>query len=113
MADLWRDRLRKLREAYGLSQKELARRAGVSQGILSQYETGKKSFTQDTLDLILKALNADYTHIFSPDSGMVDFKLKIYQLKCDAVASILKDSKPSSIPERRKAVKKIQKLLVS
>jgi transcriptional regulator with XRE-family HTH domain len=35
-------RLKEFREAAGLSQHELARRAGVSQPVLSQYESGKR-----------------------------------------------------------------------
>ncbi len=54
------------RERRGLNQKELARIAGVSQSIVSQLESGAKPFRQGMLDLLCKALNVDYQHLFCP-----------------------------------------------
>ena len=42
-----------------LSQRELARRAGTSQAALSNYESGKKSPTLDTLHRIVRAAGSD------------------------------------------------------
>lgn len=47
--------LRRARATAGLSQRELARRAGTSSATLSQYETGRKAPRIDTLDRLLAA----------------------------------------------------------
>lgn len=47
--------LRKVREASGLSQEEMARRAGTSRPTLSSYEHGRKSPSADTLARLVGA----------------------------------------------------------
>jgi transcriptional regulator with XRE-family HTH domain len=47
--------LRKVREASGLSQDDLARRAGTSRPTLSAYEHGRKSPSADTLERLVAA----------------------------------------------------------
>ena len=47
--------LRKVREASGLSQEEMARRAGTSRPTLSAYEHGRKSPSADTLERLVAA----------------------------------------------------------
>jgi transcriptional regulator with XRE-family HTH domain len=47
--------LREARRAAGLSQRELARRAGTSSATLSRYESGAISPTVSTLDRLLRA----------------------------------------------------------
>jgi transcriptional regulator with XRE-family HTH domain len=47
--------LRKVRVASGLSQEELARRAGTSRSTLSAYEHGRKSPSADTLERLVVA----------------------------------------------------------
>ena len=55
------DRIRTEREARGWSQKELARRAGVTQGLISQIETGKNKDTKNLAPLALALdVNADW-----------------------------------------------------
>jgi transcriptional regulator with XRE-family HTH domain len=51
--------LRKVREASGLSQEELARRAGTSRPTLSAYEHGRKSPSADTLGRLVTAAGFD------------------------------------------------------
>ncbi|RLE70234.1 MAG: transcriptional regulator, partial [Thermoprotei archaeon] len=48
--------LRELRKAAGLSQAELARRAGVSQSLIARIESGDVNPRVSTLQRILKAL---------------------------------------------------------
>lgn len=56
----WAGTLIKLsRRDTGLSQRELARRAGTSQATLSAYESGKKSPSLDTLVRVLRAAGQD------------------------------------------------------
>jgi transcriptional regulator with XRE-family HTH domain len=56
----WAGNLIKLaRRDAGLSQRELARRAGTSQATLSAYEAGRKSPSLDTLARIVRAAGLD------------------------------------------------------
>lgn len=56
----WAGNLIKLaRHDAGLSQRELARRAGTSQATLSAYEAGRKSPSLDTLARIVRAAGQD------------------------------------------------------
>lgn len=56
----WAGNLIKLaRNDAGLSQRELARRAGTSQATLSAYEAGRKSPSLDTLARIVRAAGQD------------------------------------------------------
>lgn len=53
--------IKKMRNKKGLSSRELARRAGVSQAYLSQLETGKNNNpTAEIISKISKALDVDY-----------------------------------------------------
>lgn len=56
----WAGNLIKLaRREAGISQRELARRAGTSQATLSAYEAGRKSPSLDTLARIIRAAGQD------------------------------------------------------
>ena len=56
----WAGNLIKLaRHDAGLSQRELARRAGTSQATLSAYEAGRKSPSLETLARIVRAAGQD------------------------------------------------------
>jgi XRE family transcriptional regulator, regulator of sulfur utilization len=52
--DLVGRRIKRLREARGLSQHELARAAGITQSMLSQVESGVKSGRLLRLDAVLR-----------------------------------------------------------
>lgn len=49
-------KIRELRKAAGLSQKEVAGPVGVSQAMVSQIESGRRTCSRDTADAIAKAL---------------------------------------------------------
>ena len=51
------DNIRRLREKAGLTQEELALKSGLSQGYINQIESGKRRFTQKSLELIADALS--------------------------------------------------------
>lgn len=53
--------LRTARKAAGLTQAELAARAGTSQATLSQYESGSKQPEVATLQRLLRAVNWELT----------------------------------------------------
>lgn len=59
------DNIRKLRIKAGFTQEELALRSGLSQGYINQLESGKRRFTQKTLELIAEALSTPITELFS------------------------------------------------
>ncbi|MDQ3954602.1 MAG: helix-turn-helix domain-containing protein [Actinomycetota bacterium] len=63
----WAGNLIKLaRHDAGLSQRELARRAGTSQATLSAYEAGKKSPSFETLVRIIRAAGRDLRVLLEP-----------------------------------------------
>jgi predicted transcriptional regulator len=53
------DQVRQLRSAVGISQEELARRAGTTQPMIARLERGDQSPSLRTLERLAKALNAD------------------------------------------------------
>jgi transcriptional regulator with XRE-family HTH domain len=57
-------KLRQLRETQGISQRELARRAGVTNANLSMIEQGKVSPSVNTLELILAPLKFSLAEFF-------------------------------------------------
>jgi predicted transcriptional regulator len=50
-----RDLIRRARELSGLSQRELARRAGTTQSVVARIELGQTSPTWDTIERLLEA----------------------------------------------------------
>ncbi|HEX2195623.1 MAG TPA: helix-turn-helix transcriptional regulator [Actinomycetota bacterium] len=60
------DLIRIARHEAGLSQRNLAKRAGTSQATLSAYESGKKSPTLDTLQRVVRAAGLDLRITLAP-----------------------------------------------
>lgn len=60
-------RLRALRERYGLSQRELAKRAGVTNGMISQIEQNRVSPSVGSLKKILDGLSVSMADFFTQD----------------------------------------------
>ena len=93
------ERLKKLREDLGISQRELARRAGISSAMISLYEAGKKSPTIDVLMKLAVVLevSADYllglTDDPSPKSGKMPDYLKEKLEECEKYERLLKELK--------------------
>ncbi|WP_111640844.1 helix-turn-helix domain-containing protein [Marinimicrobium alkaliphilum] len=67
------ERLRKVRERAGLSQRELARRAGVPNSSVSNIEQGRVSPSVDMLSRLLAALPMSLAHFFSDSLSGPDF----------------------------------------
>ncbi|WP_084164635.1 helix-turn-helix domain-containing protein [Skermanella stibiiresistens] len=57
--------LRRARERVGLSQEDLAHRAGVSVGYLSQLENGRRNPSLLLVLALCGALNTELTEMFS------------------------------------------------
>lgn len=58
------DNIRQLRIKAGLTQEELGLRSGLSQGYINQLESGKRRYTQKSLELIANALGIKITEFF-------------------------------------------------
>jgi len=58
-------RLRGIREMYGLSQRALAKKAGVTNGIISMIEQNRNSPSLATLKKILDAIPISFSEFFS------------------------------------------------
>ena len=60
-------RLRTIRELYGLSQRALAKKAGVTNGIISMIEQNRNSPSLATLKKILDAIPVSFSEFFTSD----------------------------------------------
>lgn len=63
------DNIRKLRLKAGLTQEELALKSGLSQGYINQLESGKRKFTQKSLELIADALSIPLVELFREEGN--------------------------------------------
>jgi transcriptional regulator with XRE-family HTH domain len=63
------DNIRRLRIKAGLTQEELALKSGLSQGYVNQLESGKRKFTQKSLELIADALSVTMAELFREEGG--------------------------------------------
>ncbi len=61
-------KLQALRNAQGLTQEELADRAGLTKGFISQVERGLTSISVESLILLLNALDEDISDFFAETS---------------------------------------------
>lgn len=79
------DNIRRLRLKAGLTQEEVALRSGLSQGYINQLESGKRRFTQKTLEIIADALSINMIELFKEDDTLrVPFateKVERYKIK--------------------------------
>lgn len=60
--------MRKLRLQSGLTQEEVALKSGLSQGYINQLESGKRRYTQKSLDLIAEALSVPVAEFFRDEA---------------------------------------------
>ena len=61
------ERLRVIREMYGLSQRALAKKAGVTNGMISMIEQNRNSPSLATLKKILEAIPISFADFFSTE----------------------------------------------
>ena len=67
------NRLRSLREDAGMNQKDLAKRLGVADSVMSRYEGGTISLSEDALrqiSIIFGGVSVDYILGLSDDKGL-------------------------------------------
>ncbi|MFQ5900942.1 MAG: helix-turn-helix domain-containing protein [Thermodesulfobacteriota bacterium] len=76
------DNIRRLRLKTGFTQEELALRSGLSQSYINQLESGKRRFTQKSLELIADAFSVAIAELLKEDTPhnvpMVEEKGKRY-----------------------------------
>jgi transcriptional regulator with XRE-family HTH domain len=65
--------LKKLRQAVGIGQVELAKRIGVTQGMISQLENGCRSCRPDTLELLAAELRCSVEELSGKPAVWVSF----------------------------------------
>lgn len=63
------DNIRRLRLEADITQEEVALRSGLSQGYINQLESGKRRFTQKSLELIAEALSVPMSELFKGDES--------------------------------------------
>lgn len=71
------ERLRGLREMYGMSQRALAKKAGVTNGIISMIEMNRNSPSLATLKKILDAIPVSFSEFFA--AGAISQKQIVFK----------------------------------
>lgn len=93
MSDDIASRLQKVRQMYGFSQRELAKRAGVTNSSVSMIEQGRVSPSISSLEKLLKNIPMSLKDFFSfdPDSDVQCFyrKHEIPQVQQEGIESFL------------------------
>ena len=64
-----KDDIKMMREELGLSQSELAKRAGITQGTISRYETGKEPCGYTYLNQLSKGTKCEIHLVIYPDGS--------------------------------------------
>ena len=94
-------RLKSARENAGLSQRELAKSSGVSQGMISQIEAGNKEGGLGTLEKLAQALGVSFEVLYRSEGPTVDQTL----LKDRLVYKIAQTVKPMTVREKREVLR--------
>ncbi|MEW5921261.1 MAG: helix-turn-helix transcriptional regulator [Bacillota bacterium] len=66
-------KIARVREEYGLNQSQLAKKAGVSAGLIGQLEQGKVQPSLQTVEKIASAFGISPCYFITGDDGMDDF----------------------------------------
>ena len=61
--------LRDVRERKNISQYRLSKLSGISQGLLSAYESGQKKPGMNNIIKLSEALNVDISELINPNSA--------------------------------------------
>ncbi len=91
--------LRKIRIRMGFTQEEVALRSGLSQGYINQLESGKRMFTQKSLEQISEAL----------DVPLIDFFRK-KERKTDGVREEVSEYKREKSPSKKEILALLNEL---
>ena len=81
---VFKDRLKELRKAKGLSQVALANRLGLSKSTIGMYETGDITPSLDALNMIADYFNVDMSYLLGEEEKsrfFLDYNL--YNIVCE------------------------------
>ena len=106
------DTLISLRKMYGMTQQQVADKAGLTRSALGMYETGKREPDLETLQLIAKFYHVDMNTLITgetADTGEMDELLETLRRREDMrmLFKLAKDATPQDV---RSAVKIIEAL---
>lgn len=91
--------IRAARKQSGLTVEELARRAGVSAGLVSQLERGKGNPSLGNLDKLVRALGITLSSLFEPDGAVGGDASTIQPRHCEVVRAA--ERKKLALPNER------------
>ncbi len=79
-------RLKYVRELYGLSQSDLAKKAGIQPSSISHFESGRRLPSYDNLFYLCRALNASGSYMlglrdFNPQNELAKLRGKIQTMR--------------------------------
>ena len=105
--DNWVPLLQEARTRAGLSQRELARRAGTAQSVVARVERGQTSPTVETLSRLMAAtgFNVDMELVSPPTADPV-----IESFKRDIDRSLLRRNLEKTVDERVRSLQALSRL---
>ncbi len=71
------ENIKQLRTKIGFTQEELALNSGLSQGYINQLESGKRRFTQKSLEMIANALSVSIGDLFEKNEKSNDVSVVV------------------------------------
>lgn len=74
------DRLKLLRTSYGMSQQEFAKKVGLSQSAISQFEKAERMPSTTALETIANAFSLPFADLIAGQPGEADTELLISAL---------------------------------
>ncbi len=110
--------IRKFRSNAGITQEKLALMSGLSQGYINQLESGKRNYTQKSLELIADAMSTPIIEFFreGKDDGFstISEKEGSYQKKRSYKKEFIQllNNLPESVVVRYLALMKLEKELL-
>jgi transcriptional regulator with XRE-family HTH domain len=112
------ENIRKLRLKAGLTQEELALKSGLSQGYINQLESGKRKYTQKSLEMVTDALSVPEAELFAEEAKhapMVSVKVERYMGRRPDKKEFLAllNELPEHIVEHYLTLLKLEKKLLS
>ena len=81
-------RLREIRQARGLTMKELGEAIGVTESAIGQYENGRRKPDYDKLRLIAKVLNCSIDDLIVGETDRASFALALRRLRKERGLSV-------------------------
>ena len=86
-----REQIIKARKEQGLTQTDLALKAGLRQATISDFETGKKNLRSDLIEKIIQTLNLDIMNIIEEKKLQLELSGKIAK---ELISKGVEDVKP-------------------